>query len=240
MGFEMNKSMDLITELCVYFECEASKIQDRLQNGTLRLAEEWKKMDPKTPEETLAFYQEAENYVFDLAQWHLSEWTKRQTQNILEFCRQKGLRRILDYGCGIGEEGIALAKSGFDVTLADVLGNTFNFAKWRVQQKGLQVKFINVVNDAPLQETYDGIICLEVLEHLWELEVTVKHLHQHFASEGFLLVTATFYHSDLHPMHLKKNLKYQGEEFLQMMRNIRFESFGRGYQPMIFQKRQNQ
>ncbi|HIE30486.1 TPA: class I SAM-dependent methyltransferase [Candidatus Poribacteria bacterium] len=226
---------DLTEELCFYLQSDKETIQKKLEQGTFLLADEWRKRNPKTPAEIRTFYCETENYLFELTQWHLIDSVRFQTQRIVQFCRQVNLHSLLNYGCGIGEEGIALAEAGFDVTLADVPGKTFAFAKWRVQQRGLKMRFIEIEDDAPLQDIYDGIICLEVLEHLLDPCVVLRHFYEHLASNGYLFVTATFVHSETHPMHLAKNNRYQGEEFLKVMDELGFERAGFG--PMIFRKR---
>lgn len=231
--------MDLVDELASYLGTDRATAQMKAYQGCSNLAAEWRRMNPQTPKDIWLFYCQAENYIFDLAQWHMSDGLKQQTQRIVDFCRQQKLRRLLDYGCGIGEDGIALAEAGFEVTLADVPGKTLQFARWRVQQRGLQVHFIEIWDgdDSPLQETYDGIICLEVLEHLWNPPAILKHFHHHLTPGGCLLVTATFVHSESHPMHLVKNQQYQGERFFQLMKDIGFEFLQEaGLWPMVFRK----
>lgn len=228
------KPNDLVEELCLYLNCNRATVEERLCYGTQLLAKEWEQMSPQTPDEIIAFYRNAENYIFDLANWH--QGGSQKIQNLIEFCQQRKLNRILDYGCGIGEEGIALAEVGFEVTMADVPGKTFDFAKWRVRRRDLRVQFIDVVDDAPLKEIYDCVFCFEVLEHLWEPAVVVQHIYNHLLKGGFMLVTATFHYSSLYPMHLAKNNRYQGEGFLQMMRKIGFQSIMVNYGFTIFHK----
>lgn len=199
---------NLLQDMCLYFNSTLLEMQRKIERGTVSLAREWNDRNPQTADEVLTFYKEAENYIFDLAFWHQLGGIQQQTQSIVKFCREEGLNQILDYGCGIGELSIALAEAGCNVTLADVSGKTFDFAKWRVKQKGLDVKLIDVIDDFPLIETYDCIVCLEVLEHLWDPTSMIKHFYSHLRLGGFLLVTATFEHTKLHPMHLVKNEIY--------------------------------
>lgn len=228
------KSKNIVEELCLYLNWDRATVEERLRYGTELLAKEWEQMNPQNPDEIMAFYRNAENYIFDLANWHRGRI--QHVQNVVEFGQQKKLKRILDYGSGIGEEGIALAEAGFEASLTDVPGKTFAFAKWRVRQRGLNIQFIDVMDDAPLKEMCDCVLCFEVLEHLWEPPVVVEHIYNHIVSEGFMLVTASFYHESLHPMHLPKNNRYQGGEFWQMMAKIGFQSIGTNYGFMVFHK----
>ena len=199
------------------------------------LAEEWRAMQPTTPQEIRAFYSQTENTIFDLAMWHQLPHIRTQTECIVRFCVEQQQVRVVDYGCGIAEEGIALAEAGCDVTLVDIPGQTFDFAKWRAKQRGLNVTCIDAIHDAPLQEMYDSIICLEVLEHLWDCPGTVRHLRGHLHPLGFLIATISFSHTESHPMHLAKNDRYQGEAFLQMMQERGFTLTDANFGPMVFQ-----
>jgi len=49
-----------------------------------------------------------------------------------------------------------------------------------------------------------------------------------------LLITVTFVHSEAHPMHLRKNERYEGA-LPEMMNTIGFDRVG--YGPMTFRKR---
>ncbi len=146
---------------------------------------------------------------------------------------RNNIQKVLDFGCGIGQDGIMFAEAGFDVALADLPGKTFDFAKWRVNRRKLDIK---LVSSDDLNEIYDAILCFDVLEHLWKPKEAIEYLYAHLIDNGILLVTASFEHSEIHPMHLEQNAKYIGKEFIRMMNNVGFHIEPSSRMPLIFRK----
>jgi len=104
-------------------------------------------------------------------------------------------RSVLDYGCGNGMIALGLKSMGFnDITLADIPHRYNRFLKFISDKYGLGFKFIPVdtLNEYPLgYPKYDVIICNEVLEHAWELEITLLHLAEHLEHLGYLYISIT-------------------------------------------------
>lgn len=217
-GYKLN-SPDVAEEIGIYFNWDVKQVFEVLFDSTKMIADEWNLKSPQNPDEIKKFYRETENYIFELACWHRSPQRKQLTRMAVEVCKYNELHTILDFGCGIGQDGISLAEAGFKVTLSDLPGKTFDFAKWRAEKRGLNISF---VNSCELEEEYDAILCFDVLEHLWEPKQTVEYLHEHLRDDGILLVTVNFKHSEIHPMHLESNEKYLGDEFHQMMSDSGF------------------
>ena len=122
-------------------------------------------------------------------------------------------RRILDYGCGNGMLAFGLKHMGFnDITLADIPHRYNRFLKFISDKYGLGFRFIPVEtwNEYPLDQKYDVIICNEVLEHVWEPEITLLHLTEHLEQLGYLYLSTFFNDMNGHdPSHLVKNNVYQ-------------------------------
>jgi 2-polyprenyl-3-methyl-5-hydroxy-6-metoxy-1,4-benzoquinol methylase len=122
-------------------------------------------------------------------------------------------RSILDYGCGIGMTALGLKKMGFeDITLADIPHRYNKFLKFLSDKYNLGFRFVPVEiwNEYPLERKYDVIICNEVLEHVWEPEVTLLHLTEHLEQLGYLYLSTFFNDMNGHdPSHLVKNNVYQ-------------------------------
>lgn len=122
-------------------------------------------------------------------------------------------RSILDYGCGTGMTALGLKNMGYDdITLADIPHRYNKFLKFISDKYGLGFKFVPVEiwNEFPLDQKYNVIICNEVLEHVWEPEVTLLHLVEHLEQLGYIYLSTLFNDMNGHdPSYLVKNNIYQ-------------------------------
>ena len=65
----------MIRELCEYSGKEFNEVRQRLRNRNI-VSEEWEKANPKTEEEILQFYKEAESIIYGLGRWYTYSYVK--------------------------------------------------------------------------------------------------------------------------------------------------------------------
>lgn len=224
---------DLMEDIRLYLNLSIQETVNRLFSGTKMIADEWNCKSPETSDEVLKFYKDTDNYIFELAWWHRAPERKKLTATAIDVCINNSIRTVLDFGCGVGQDGILFSESGFYVTLADLPSKTFDFARWRIQRKSLN---INTVNSDELCEKYDAILCFDVLEHVWDPKETVNYLYTHLSDDGILLVTTSFEQRDTHPLHLERNARYSDNEFIKMMENVGFIMEKKYRRPLVFRK----
>jgi hypothetical protein len=80
----------------------------KMKRGALLMKDEWKAWEsqgPMTPERTKAFYKQTNNYIYDLAQWHLFDTAEKRPRDLVLVDSIKkigGVQTVLDFGCGVG------------------------------------------------------------------------------------------------------------------------------------------
>lgn len=170
--------------------------------------EEWnsKKIDEDNPEEIMNFYAQTENYIPELMITAATEDKQRLTRFVVAHCLKEGVKKILDFGCGIGEDSIVAALNELDTTAVDIEGKTFDFAKWRFRKYSINVKTIGIKYYRPLDVKYDAITCFEVLQHVPDPEKTLEHFYERLNKNGILFITTRFKNN--YALALKKNEKY--------------------------------
>jgi 2-polyprenyl-3-methyl-5-hydroxy-6-metoxy-1,4-benzoquinol methylase len=88
-------------------------------------------------------------------------------QLVSRFPPDAGYRRKLEFGAGIGTDALYLASEGYEVTLVDVEGPAFRFAKHRFDRRGIAARFVNANSPLPAPNaTYDVGVSFDVFEHL--------------------------------------------------------------------------
>lgn len=165
------------------------------------------KIDQKNREQVENWFKNNDKYIFELSDVHSRPTKRKIIRQVIQICRKHNIKSCLDYGCGIGEDAITVAKKGFIVTGAELQSHTFEYAKWRANQHQVNIKFIEIKDDQPLQEKYDCIWCFEVLQHLFVPEKIALHFIEHLSDKGLLFITTRF-HNPGYTMALKSNFKY--------------------------------
>jgi len=96
--------------------------------------------------------------------------------------------KVLDVGCGNGAIAFAVASLGHDVLAVDVNESSIEHA--RTVNRSPNARFKAVSDDGfDLNDTYDLIICSEVLEHLHRPQRLLKTMARHLKEDGVLLIT---------------------------------------------------
>lgn len=120
--------------------------------------------------------------------------------------------KILDYGCGQAIYSLTLYFMGYhNMTLVDVPNIHFKFLEFLCNKYGLTIKFIPIESEfANISESYDYIICTDVLEHCWDPIKVLRFLVSK-VNPGKLIYVSDFYDDaqGTDPFHLKHNFKYQ-------------------------------
>lgn len=178
----------------------------------------WDKLNPKTEEEVVRYYTNDPAFsLFHLRSINgkIGDYLNLDFFNRIEkFIPNIRNRRILDYGCGNGGIGITFANSDCNqVWLADVPLPLFRILK-RVlssednkNSKSSRINFIDITEKFPLKENYDFISCMDVLEHVVNPDLILKHLVEHLNKDGYLYIDV-FFGGAHAPYHLVENNKF--------------------------------
>jgi SAM-dependent methyltransferase len=207
-----------IRELAAFTGRPIDFCADRLWHYNSReLGEAWHRANPQTGAEMRAFYGNTDLYLWELPKWHGSPSYApylRAVETIISRQRgQGGPLRALDYGSGIGTTAVRLARAGYQVTIADVPGPTFDFARYRLATRGLPYSSVDITSDYPdLDGGFDAIVCFDVLEHVQDPERVWKHLEKHLRDDGLIAVVASYdAQPDFAAYHLRENYLRWGE-----------------------------
>jgi SAM-dependent methyltransferase len=73
--------------------------------------------------------------------------------------------RVLDYGCGIGSDGLLLLEAGYDVAFADFANPSTEYLRWRLERRGLSAPVFDL-DTAPPPGGFDAAYAFDVIEHV--------------------------------------------------------------------------
>lgn len=133
------------------------------------LAAEWDAANPRTARDVAQFFRTSTSYLYNLAIWEASGNRPDYVSLALPTLARRGTRTVLDYGCGIGSDTLALRQRGFDVVACDFQSPSTAFLRWRSHEA------IPVVEPGELTSINapDTLWVIDTLDHLADIETSL-------------------------------------------------------------------
>jgi SAM-dependent methyltransferase len=129
----------------------------RLQRYELQLDEEF-----AASADELTFYRISQAYLYNLTAFAMTG-TKLPYLDQLERLVEPGAR-LLDYGCGIGSDGLLLLEAGYRVEFADFDNPSVEYLRWRLETRGLTAPIHDL--DGAVPGGFDAAYAFDVIEHV--------------------------------------------------------------------------
>jgi 2-polyprenyl-3-methyl-5-hydroxy-6-metoxy-1,4-benzoquinol methylase len=107
------------------------------------------------------FYRTSELYLYDLTAFAMSGIKAPYRRALTELVSPGA--RVLDYGCGIGSDGLRLLEAGYRVAFADYENPSTRYLRWRLERRGSSVEIYDL--DAEVPGGFDAAFAFDVIEH---------------------------------------------------------------------------
>lgn len=164
------------------------------------IAHDWLEKNPETETEIADFYKQNDDYPYNLVIWHESGDREPYKSHIKELIKRYKPQSVVDFGCGVGTDGLCMIEQGLSVVFVDYICPSSDFLKWRLKKRGLTASFINTETLEKLPNV-DMFWAIDVLEHMPDPLWTVDNLSDQtriFAHRSPFSKT----HGGRHPCHL--------------------------------------
>ncbi len=217
-------AFDLEVHLQKFLDLDAATLQDKLAHSQAELARlgrrdfDWSQAD--------AFYRDQVGslHILDLAAWHLS--SRDYIGDTLRLVTDQLSGTVLDFGGGIGTHTLAAALSPQveQVLYWDLNPLHQRLVAFRAEQLGLSHK-VQCPAHFPDGIPFDGIICLDVLEHLPDPVAQLQQFHGWLSPAGKLVANWYFFKGfdQEFPFHLDDQQVIQ--TFFRVLQNQFLEVF---------------
>jgi hypothetical protein len=73
--------------------------------------------------------------------------------------------RLLDWGCGIGSDGLRLMEAGYDVGFVDYDNPSTKYLRWRLTRRGMRAQVYDLAAD-DIPGGFDAAYSFDVIEHV--------------------------------------------------------------------------
>ena len=108
------------------------------------------------------FYRTSHTYLYNLTVFAMSG-TKTPYLEVLTSRVPPG-SRVLDYGCGIGSDGLLLLDAGYRVEFADFDNPSTAYLRWRLRERGIDAPVHDL--DGTVPGGFDAAYAFDVIEHV--------------------------------------------------------------------------
>lgn len=173
-----------------------------------------RQVEPYRSSERLSeFYAETDAFVYETFCWNRYPAKQAIRRRMVEFLQrqyQGSAARVLAYGDGLGFDAAGLAIAGHHVTYFEVGQRSLAFARKLFAENAVSVDICQRPEQLP-PESFDAVICLDVLEHVPNPPELVRQLAGWVRPGGYMISHAPFWY--VHPnacTHLAMNRQYSG------------------------------
>jgi hypothetical protein len=109
------------------------------------------------------FYRTSQMYLYNLTAFAMTRTKEPYLRDLTDVIEPGA--RILDYGCGIGSDGLALLEAGYQVGFADFDNPSTAYLRWRLRKRGLEAPVYDL-DSRPPEPGWDAAYSFDVIEHV--------------------------------------------------------------------------
>jgi 2-polyprenyl-3-methyl-5-hydroxy-6-metoxy-1,4-benzoquinol methylase len=192
-----------VRELAEYFGVSREEARRACRDALGDSKREWESAPRRTPDQIVDFYRRTRSYLFEHVWWHATDLAENSANvEILNYASQRGARAYLDFGSGVGSNAILFARHGFEVALADVSETMLDFARWRLERRGLPAEFINLNLRALPRGRFDLVTAVDVCEHLTDPQAEFRRIAESLKIGGAFVFNQRLGEDPERPMHI--------------------------------------
>lgn len=195
----------LLAEIARFSGESVEQVEQRCKGAVTAIADEWNaQVSADSRESVERYYDQSEGYVYDLMWWHAlhDDDSPLGYVTALDFAQRHGCSSYLDFGSGVGAGALLFARNGFEVALADISSTLLGFCKWRLGQRDLPAKFIDLKEAKLPENAFDIVTAMDVFEHLVDPVEALDSIHSALKPGGYLFGRFAAEEDESHPQHI--------------------------------------
>ena len=108
------------------------------------------------------FYRTSNGYLYNLTAFAMTKTKLPYLEELMTVVPPGA--SVLDYGCGIGSDGLLLLEAGYRVEFADFDNPSTAYLRWRLQHRGLDAPVHDLDREVP--GGFDAAFAFDVIEHV--------------------------------------------------------------------------
>ena len=175
----------VIGDLAEYHELTQERVVDRCLRSEYESAQEW-----QAAADLDEFYNSIDSWTFNLLWYAYLQTAGFGYPETIVVANRLGEvpvdARMLDLGSGVGTTAQFFAAIGYEVTLADVSPVLLDFARWRLERRGVKATYLHLPADLP-EGQYELVTALDVMAHVADTAETARQVHRALQPGGLFV-----------------------------------------------------
>jgi SAM-dependent methyltransferase len=110
-----------------------------------------------------ALYRTSQMYLYNLTAFAMSRTKEPYLADLTDLVAPGS--RVLDYGCGIGSDGLLLLEAGYEVGFADFANPSTEYLRWRLRKRELAAPIFDLDSATP-DPGWNAVYSFDVIEHV--------------------------------------------------------------------------
>lgn len=213
-------------------------VESKIEKSELEGFKKWDNLSDKSEKNIINFYKNADFYIYQLMRSNNFNGGRTEYLSVIKKYLNKN-DKIIDYGCGIGQIAISLSEEGYNISVADLDSKMFEFVRFRIKKRKLNIDSILLYGkNEDIIQTYDKIICLDVIEHVSFPESFLNDLNKILKPDGMLILRIPF--DEINPINNSQpplHFDYINKNnYLEIFENAGFEIYNEDSDLLILRK----
>ncbi len=173
-------------------------------------------------------YRTSEAYLYNLTVFAMSATKLPYLQALTD--RVPPGSRLLEYGCGIGSDGLMLLEAGYRVEFADFDNPSTAYLRWRLEQRSLEAPVHDLDRQVP--GGFDAAFAFDVIEHVPDPYAFLREMERRAALVEVNLLEFDAHEQELHyELPIRDLLRYGARRKRELYRVFHGTSHLLGYRP---------
>lgn len=176
------------------------------------------------------FYRSSSGYLYDLTAFAMTATKLPYLRELMRLVRPGS--RVLDYGCGIGSDGLLLLEAGYRVEFADFDNPSTEYLRWRLRNRGLDALVHDLDREVPAE--FDAAYAFDVIEHVEDPFAFLAELERRASLVVVNLLEPVEGETGLHRgLPIADILRYAGRRRLRLHQLLHGRSHLLAYEPPV-------
>jgi len=180
----------VLDELHRYSGIPLAEVDELVKTAASKTGLTWDARDRSTAQGLQEFYDRVDHWVYGTLGYHARQAEGKNVPLPVQVAAMLHARRpgaFLDFGAGVATAGLLFDRLGWQVTCADVSAPLLQFAKWRVEDRALPIRVIDLHSERLPEGAFDVICAFNTMAHVRDALQTLKDLRQALRPSGLLI-----------------------------------------------------